>query len=487
MSSDSDSDSHSHAHEIHSYSSQASLVSMGERFKTMDIWPVVERTVTIKQKVHRHTPTDKLLDCLIGMLAGGVGVVEVNTRVRPDMAVQRAFGRQGCAEQSTVSRTVNACTAHNVHQMRTAVRTIFQQHSRSYRHDYTTGLQLIDMDVTGMPAGRQGEGVLKGYFADQKNCRGRQLGRVLATHYDEIVVEQLYDGKRQLDVSLPGLLHEAELALGLGLDTAADAATAAVAAVQLARQNTVFRVDAGGGTDDDINLLLEHGYHIFIKLKHWKRAKKLADRVSVNHWHPDSKITGREVGWVPTPHAHGYIRPTRQLALRNLKKDGTWSYHVLVFTLSDEQIRILLDPTLAPSSDPVVLMLRALHFYDLRGGGIETQFKSDKQGLGLSHRNTQRFAPQEMLVLLGQLAHNFIIWARDHLARLDARFDKFGIKRMVRDVFHIDGAVTLTASGTRTQVTRVTRVVLNVHHPWAAAFQSAFATGHPASRVMNGL
>ncbi len=99
----------------------------------------------------------------------------------------------------------------------------------------------------------------------------------------------------------------------------------------------------------------------------------------------------------------------------------------------------------------------------------------------MSHRNTQRFAPQEMLVLLGLLAHNFIIWARDDLARLDARFDarfdKFGIKRMVRDVFHIDGAVTLTESGT---LTHVTQVVLNVHHPWAAAFQSAFATHYVA-------
>jgi len=147
---------------------------------------------------------------------------------------------------------------------------------------------------------------MKGYFADQKNRRGRQLGRVLATHYDEIVVEQLYDGTCQLDASLPRLLSEAEQVLGL---------QAATAEVERARQNTVFRVDAApprrgvrGGTDDDINLLLGRGYHVFIKLKHWKRAQKLAR--SVGQWHPDSKVAGREVGWVQQP--HDYVHPTRQ-------------------------------------------------------------------------------------------------------------------------------------------------------------------------------
>jgi hypothetical protein len=31
--------------------------------------------------------------------------------------VQRAFGRTGCAEQSTIARTLRACTAENVAQL----------------------------------------------------------------------------------------------------------------------------------------------------------------------------------------------------------------------------------------------------------------------------------------------------------------------------------------------------------------------------------
>jgi len=78
------------------------------------------------------------------------------------------------------------------------------------------------------------------------------------------------------------------------------------------------------------------------------------------------------------------------------------------------------------------VMLAALHAYDRCGGGVETRTKGDKQGLGLSHRNKHRFVAQEMLVLLGQLAHDVVIWTRNDLAQVDPRFQKYGIERTVR-------------------------------------------------------
>ena len=90
------------------FSARASLVALGVRFQQMGIWGEISAQLKIKQKVHKHTPLEKLLDCLINILAGGAGVVEVNTLVRPDEAVQRAFGRDCCAEQSTISDTLNA-------------------------------------------------------------------------------------------------------------------------------------------------------------------------------------------------------------------------------------------------------------------------------------------------------------------------------------------------------------------------------------------
>jgi hypothetical protein len=288
------------------FSSRASLVALGLRMQQLGLWTVIGQQVTIKQKVLKHTPLDKVLDCFINILAGGIGVVEVNTRVRPDRAVQRAFGRTACADQSTISDTLNSCSAENVTQLRTALTLIFRHHAQAYRHDYQAEWQLLDVDVTGMPAGRHGEGVSKGYFADQKNRRGRQLGRVLATWYEEIVVDRLYDGKRQLNACLQQLLEAAEAVLDLSEDK---------------RKRTIVRIDGGGGEDDQVNWLLQREYQLLVKVKNWRRAVKLAR--TVRRWYGDPQLPDREVGWVEEPHA--YDKPTRQLALRKQKADGSWS------------------------------------------------------------------------------------------------------------------------------------------------------------------
>jgi len=432
-----------------SYSSRASLVVLGLKFQHLQLWSPIRTHVKIKQKVLKHTPSDKLLDCFINILAGGTGVVEVNTRVRTDQPVQRAFGRSTCAEQSTISDTLNACTSENAQQLRQAIQIILREHGQSYRHNYEARWQLLDVDVTGMPAGRQGEGVTKGYFAKQKNRRGRQLGRVLATWYDEIIVDRLYDGKRQLDHSLTELVTLAENALEL---------------TENQRKRTMLRIDGGGGEDDNINWVLARNYHLLVKVKNWRRAKKLC--ATVTRWYTDSKVPGRELGWVEKPFA--YVKPTRQLALRTLKKNGTWSEHVLVFTLTDAMLFQLCDQDMPTTPSAADILFAAMHAYDRRGGGVETQNKGDKQGLGLARRNKHLFAAQETLVLLAQLAHDLVIWTRDDLAQVDQRFEKYGIQRTVRDVLQIAGRVQINATG------QVQQITLNESHPLAATVRMAF-------------
>jgi hypothetical protein len=91
------------------FSPRASLIALGNYLENTVIWQIVEQEVTIKQKVLTHKPNDKLKDAWISMLAGAQSLVELNTLVRPDKALQKAFGRDDCADQSTVSETVNAC------------------------------------------------------------------------------------------------------------------------------------------------------------------------------------------------------------------------------------------------------------------------------------------------------------------------------------------------------------------------------------------
>jgi len=432
------------------FSARASLAVVGVRMQQMQIWKSVEQHVDIKQKAIKYKPLEKLLDAFINILCGGHGIVEINTRVRPDQALQCAFGREGCADQSVVSDTLNACTPENVTQMRRAIQEIYRSHSQGYRHDYEQYWQVLDADMTGLPAGRQGEGVTKGYFARQKNRRGRQLGRVVATLYEEIVTEHLYNGKTQLDRSLQELVNAAEEVLDLD---------------ESRRQRTIVRVDAGGGRDADINWLLQRKYLLLGKVKHWRRAAKLAR--SVTTWYPDPKVPGREVGWVEE--LHPYAQPTRQLATRNLKKNGDWSYHVLVFTLSNEMLFWLARQPIRHQPTSQQILFAALQAYDLRSGGAETIVKGSKQGLGLTKRNKRRFAAQEMLVLLSQLAYNLISWIRNQLACQTPRLRLYGMLRMVRDLFHVAGNIELDAQG------RVLQITLNEAHALALPFVRALS------------
>lgn len=59
--------------------------------------------------------------------------------------------------------------------------------------------------------------------------------------------------------------------------------------------------------------------------------------------------------------------------------------------------------------------LRALAYaklYDQRAGAIEVE---SKQGVGLNRRRKKRAAARAMLTLLGTLAHNVLVWAREWL------------------------------------------------------------------------
>jgi hypothetical protein len=207
-------------------------------------------------------------------------------------------------------------------------------------------------------------------------------------------------------------------------------------------------------------------YQILLKVKNWNRAHKLA--ASVTDWVPDFKVADRALGWVNEPHP--YLRPTRQLAIRTPKVKGGYHYQVIVFTLPDPVLFALGQLPMPGNPSSAELLRASIHAYDQRDGGLETHNRGDKQGLGINHRNKQRFVAQEILILLAQLAHNFLIWMRATLGRVDDHFATFGLQRFVRDVLHIDGWVTLTSDGV------IQNISLNQRHPFAATVQQALLT-----------
>src|ERR1700680_352209 len=84
----------------------ASLAAIGAKVQEMKLFDPIRACVRIAQKTVKYAPSDKLYDAFITMLAGAHGLVELNSRLRADAALQRAFGRTACAEQSVVQQTL---------------------------------------------------------------------------------------------------------------------------------------------------------------------------------------------------------------------------------------------------------------------------------------------------------------------------------------------------------------------------------------------
>lgn len=415
----------------------ASLAAIGCQLQHLKMFEPIRSQVQIAQKTVLHSPCDKLFDAFITILAGAHGLVEVNTRLRSDTALQQAFGRSSCTDQSTIQDTLNACTEQNVQELTTALTSIYRTHSQGYRHNYQTQRQLLDIDLSGMPCGPKAALATKGYFPKARNRRGRQLGRVLASRYAEVVSDQLFSGSTGLVKALQPMVEAAEQVLELCADK---------------RARTIVRLDSGGGSIGDINWLLERGYQVHTKDYSRARARKLGK--SVTDWIDDPQIPGRQVGWVEKA-SDEYVRQLRRIAVRWQKKNKTWEYALVLSTLTAQEVIAETGQEEAQVLSDQAVRLAYVRFYDARGGGCETSFKDDKDGLGMTKRNKKRFEAQQMLTLLGTLAHNVVIWAREWLAVEQPKLQTYGMKRLVRDVFHISGFLVRNTQG------RVVAIVLN--------------------------
>jgi hypothetical protein len=407
----------------------ASLAALGVHLCTLDLFAPVRRLVSISQKTVAHSPIDKLYDCFIAILAGAQAMSEINRVLRADPALQRAFGRKACAEQSTIQDTLDAASSLSVAQMEAALNEIFRQHSRATRHDFATGYLLLDADLTGAPCGPKAACATRGYFAGKKNRRGRQIGRVLASDSHEIVVDRLFVGTAQLTTALQPLLVAAEATLGLTPEQ---------------RARTIVRVDSGGGSVDQVNATLERGYAVLCKDYSAKRAAKLAQ--GVTRWYDDPKEAGRQVGWVPGE-APEYVRPVRRMAVRYRKPNGQWGVEVLITTVPMEEVYRRIGTAPAGAGAAAWELRALLYLYDGRGGACETSFQEDQYGLGTKRRNKRCFAAQEMLLQLAALAHNVLVWAKGWLLPAAPRLRRYGIPRLVRDVLGLLGRVRTDAEG----------------------------------------
>jgi len=377
--------------------------------------------LTLALKTVDHSPQDKLLDLLVSILAGCRAVMQVNTRLRPDRALARAWGRAQFADQSTLARTLDAFTPEAADQLRRGSEALFRRHSHTFRHDFDSEWLWLDIDLSPLPSSRHAECSTKGKL-NQRNRYGRQLARVQAPVYHETLFSQLYPGNQESSPAYKPTL---------------DALQAFLQLPEARRQRTVLRSDAGFGSDANINYALDAHWQVLTKNKGGRRPTALARQVAPSDWWPL-----RHDRWAALPpKPPDYLHPTTSVLLRWLTQSHELKYALLVSSVT------------AWSMTDIVTL------YDDRGA-CETEFQADKGGLKLERRRKKRLAAQEALVLLTDIAHNLLAWA-PHWMFPNEPLAAFGALRLVEDVFQLPGRLLFDGD-------RLREVQLNECHPYAA-------------------
>lgn len=126
--------------------------------------------IKIDMKTVEFTPSDKLEQVLVSIMAGCETISQVNTKLKCDWPLAQACGWQRIADQSTLSEALDALTLTNIDQLRNAVSKVWREHSATLEHDWRSYLWL-DCDLSGLPCSKRSEGSQKGYFSGKKTSQ----------------------------------------------------------------------------------------------------------------------------------------------------------------------------------------------------------------------------------------------------------------------------------------------------------------------------
>lgn len=402
------------------------LVALGFFVREQDLWAPIRHRVHFDNPTHSRDPIGALQDLWVGILAGCEVVSQVNTTIRSDPLLARAWGREQFHEQSTIARILDACTPLQVSQMREATEAVFHWLGQAHRHNESHGPLRLDIDLFGMPASKRAEGSTKGYFSGRRNTYGRQLVRVGATDYREVVASLLYPGSQTSLGSLQPAILTLERVLYLD---------------PTRRRHTLLRLDGGFGSDDNLAWVLNRRYQLIAKGFSGKRAAAYARRVK--EW---SEVRPGERWVARSPVQIVFPVPTQTVIVRWLTEKRQFHHALYISTELD--------------ATPV----EVAESYDDRGSG-EVEIQADIGGLLLRRRRKRSFPAQEMLVLSDDLAHNWLAWLYGWVLK-DSPFDGFGPKRIIRDLLTIPGEGDIIND-------ELVELRLKVSHPHAQAMADA--------------
>jgi len=412
--------------------SRASLCALGAYLKRHGCFAPLRDQVQGAQQTVRYRPVDKVRDGLLGLLCSARTIAPSHGTIRVDPAVQRACGRTGGAEQSTMARTVQASPAETVAQRSRVSWYYLKRYGQTPHHRYVERLLWVAVDVTPLPIGGQAEGSERPWLGRNRSTTGRQVLRWTASDYREILHETLLRGKAAVVPALKTALDELETRLGWTRER---------------RQRVVLRLDGGFGTTEGLNWLRSRGYQGVAKSSHSGRVRKL--RQARGPWQPTSS-PGREIAAILCPHR--FWRTTRPWVIRTPKEKGGYQSAVLVTTWSDCE----------PAARADAYDGRAL---------IEATFCQAKPALGLVTRRQRKGEAQQMVLLWARLAHHLLLGGKQWLSRVPStrwRWRGDGWVRLLRDVWAVPGVI-------RWRRGWMVRVRFSSLHPLATPLQESFS------------
>jgi Transposase DDE domain group 1 len=332
-------------------------------------------------------------------------MAQSHVTITVDPAVQRAFGRQSCADQSTVARTLHACAAEKVAPLERVSQDYLQRYGVTPRHPFHQERLWVEADVPPRPIGPTAAGSERAWMGRHRSKTGRKTLRMTASADREMLHETLVRGKAAAVPALKAALVELEAKWGWTRES---------------RRRIAIRLDGGFGTTAVLNWILSWGSQVVANISHQGRVRQL--RQQVGPWPPTSG-EGREIAAVLSPQRFG--RHTRPYVIQTPKKPGGYQDAVRVTTWRD------LPP--AEVADQ----------YDGRAM-IEATFGQDKQGLGLVKRRQHPWEAQQMVWLLARLAQHLLLWSTRWRSRRPAtrwRVRGYGVVRLLQEVGPVPGVI----------------------------------------------
>ena len=343
----------------------------------------------------QENASSKLEDLVVCLMTGVGSLRQVDEGVRKDPGLAWALGRDSLADQSLLSQTLDAFDEKSLAKLRSnIVRLLIEESQTLWRIDHQRET-ILDLDMTDLPCSRRCQGAMKGRTTARRGTTVRQLSLVYNHRYREPLDIFLHAGNVPSAGPLEEIVQYLEDAYGWARSL---------------RQNIVWRLDAGYGSDKKLWWLMRRGYRVVAKGFSNSRAARLARQVAEEEW--------KTVGSTQDVYEQGRLAtltsPHRCLLVRTARtKTQGYRFSYLVSNLK-KWVR--------PKGHVL--------FYNHRQG-MEKEVQQIKSILGLKHKRKRSFQGMEASALLTAMANLELVWFRRQLG-----LSELGIKRFIEGRSH---------------------------------------------------